>query len=243
MTKIQQDVLIYKEKTFTTAQKQFEKDLRKRQGEGWRLVSVTPTERKGFGRIVQLTAIYERDVIESSEIPVSEPHPIKANEDTILTQEVENSTKENGGMWEKLKESNRRAIEREHAYQSTLNPEQLRKRKRRNLLISSITLLVALTLCIGVVWAAASNPDSQSIDNTANTSTTVIQTVKPTTTPKPTNTPTATPKPAPTETAAQQETEYRMCCLFLFVYVRLGVHSQSGVACECVSYYLSTSCS
>ncbi len=60
MAKTQQDVSIYKDKSFSTSQSQFEKDLKKRQREGWRLVSVTPTKKRGFGRIVQLTAIYEK---------------------------------------------------------------------------------------------------------------------------------------------------------------------------------------
>ena len=182
MTKIQQDVLIYKEKTFSTAQEQFEKDLKKRQREGWRLVSVTPTKKKGFGRIVQLTAIYEKDVIDNSNTPVNSQYLLKANEETVIAEVIEHDIKKNAGVWERITESNKRAIEKENAYQSTLNPEQLRKRKRRNLLISSFMLLVILALCIGVVQAVVRNPDLQTNDNTAFT-------------PQPTDTPIQTPTP------------------------------------------------
>ena len=49
VAKTQQDVSIYNEKFFSTAQSQFEKDLKKRQREGWRLISVTPTKKEVLG--------------------------------------------------------------------------------------------------------------------------------------------------------------------------------------------------
>ena len=192
MTRIQQAVLIYKEKTFSTAQNQFEKDLKKRQREGWRLVSITPTKKKVFGRIVQLTAIYEREAIDYSNAPVNNQPLVKANEETIIAEVIESGIKKNAGMWERIKESNKRAIDKENAYQSTLNPEQLRKRKHRNLLISLITLLVVLALCIGVVQAVAHNPDLQTNDNTAFT-------------PQPTDT--FIPTPTPINLATRQGVE------------------------------------
>jgi hypothetical protein len=55
-----QQVIIYKthwRKGF--AARQYEKDLQKRQKQGWRLVSVQETGRDLFGRPI-LTAIYEK---------------------------------------------------------------------------------------------------------------------------------------------------------------------------------------
>jgi hypothetical protein len=58
MANTQQEVIFYNEGIGGTAQRRFEKDLRKRQKEGWRVVSVTPTKQT-FHHIFQLTVIYE----------------------------------------------------------------------------------------------------------------------------------------------------------------------------------------
>ena len=54
MSDTQQDVIIYKAKGMKNAQRRFEEDLRKRQQEGWKVVSITPMG-------VQITVVYERD--------------------------------------------------------------------------------------------------------------------------------------------------------------------------------------
>jgi hypothetical protein len=162
MAKTQQDVRIYKEKSFSTAQSQFEKDLKKRQREGWRLVSVTPTKKRGFGRIVQLTAIYEKDVLDGSYTSAATSAQAKAIEAAIR---AENKAKARTERQEKFKEAQRRTREKEQAYRDSLSPEQLQqylKRKRRKNLIVATVLLVAFILCVAVT---ANNPAIQTFSN------------------------------------------------------------------------------
>ncbi len=218
MTQLQQEALIYKEKAFSSAQNQFEKDLKQRQSDGWRLISVTPTKKVGFGRIVQLTAIYEKQASESnanSVIPVSQPleegakgiSPIQTLKETV----EENNTTKTVSTWEKIKESNRVAREKERAYQSTLNPEQLRKRKRRNVWVGVAILLVVLAVCSGITHMVINASNSQTAINgdlsSQLTDTPISTTVSGTpmsfvsspTVVKPTPTPTiAKPTPTPT---------------------------------------------
>jgi len=177
MTKMQQDVLIYKEKAFTTAQRQFEKDLRKRQQEGWRLVSITPTKKRGFGRIVELTAIYERVPIDNSYTSA------QANVDgvPIPVQMTGTRAEAKAKRRERIKEARKRAREKEQAYRESLRPEQLQrylKRERRKSLIIAAVVLVLLVVCVVI----ANDPTMQAIINADLT-------------PVPTDTPTPTPTP------------------------------------------------
>lgn len=199
MTKTQQDVSIYKEKSFSTAQSQFEKDLKKRQREGWRLISVTPTKKRGFGRISQLTAIYEKEVLDGSYPSAATSTQAKAIE---ATRRAENKAKARTERQEKFKEAQRLAREKEQAYQNSLSPEHLQqylKRKRRRNFIVAIVVLVAIVLCIAV---AAHNPAIQTSSNALPTSV-------PTDTPTPVPTKAAQPTAKPTETLAQQEASYK----------------------------------
>jgi hypothetical protein len=187
VAKTQQDVSIYKEKSFSTAQSQFDKDLKKRQREGWRLVSVTPTEKRGFGRIVQLTAIYEKDVLDGSDTSAATSAQAKAIEAAII---AENKAKTRAERQGKFKEAQRLAREKEQAYRDSLSPEQLQqylKHKRRKNLIVATVLLGTLILCIAVT---ANNPAMQTFSNS-------LLTPVPTDTPVP-PTPTAQPTPKPT---------------------------------------------
>jgi hypothetical protein len=85
LPEVQQEVIIYKE-GLTTAQRRFEKDLRRRQHEGWSLVSVTPTK-QSFGRIRQLTAIYERDnTADSNNTLPNNQYPVNVSGETIPAQ-------------------------------------------------------------------------------------------------------------------------------------------------------------
>lgn len=150
MAKTQQDVSIYKDKSFSTSQSQFEKDLKKRQREGWWLVSVTPTKKRGFGRIVQLTAIYEKAVLDSSDSSAATSAQAKAIE---ATRRAENKAQASTERQERFKEAQRRAREKEQAYQNSLSPEQLQqylKHKRRKTLIVGAVILAALIVCIAV---------------------------------------------------------------------------------------------
>jgi hypothetical protein len=204
-----QNVSIYKEKSFSTAQSQFEKDLKKRQCEGWRLISVTPTKKKGFGRIIQLTAIYEKDVLEGSYTSTATSTQAKAIEATII---AENKAKARAERQEKFKEAQRLARKKEQAYRDSLSIEQLQqylKRKRRRNFIVATVLLAAIVLCIVV---AANNPAMQSSSSVPPTSVpsdtpTPVPTVQPTA--KPTSKPTPVPTAQPTETFAQQEAAYK----------------------------------
>jgi len=181
VAKTQQDVSIYKDKSFSTSQSQFEKDLKKRQREGWRLVSVTPTKKRGFGRIVQLTAIYEKDVLDSSDTSAATSAQAKAIEET---RRAENKAQVRTERRERFKEAQRRAREKEQVYRNSLSPEQLQqylKRKRRKTLIVAAVVVVALILGIAV---------------TANNS--AVQTLL-TSVPTDTPVPTTAATPAPTQ--------------------------------------------
>lgn len=209
MAKTQQDVSIYKEKSFSSAQSQFEKDLEKRQGEGWRLVSVTPTKKKGFGRIVQLTAIYEKDFLEGSYLLAATSTQAKAIEATIL---AENKAKARAERQEKFKEAQRLAREKEQAYRDSLSPQQLQqylKRKRRRNFIVATVLLAAVVLCIAVAATnSAMQPSSDAVPTSMPGDTpTPAQTAQPTA--QPTSKPTPVPTAQPTETLAQQEAAYK----------------------------------
>ena len=167
MVKTQQDVSIYNEKSFSTAQSQFEKDMKKRQREGWRLISVTPTKKRGFGRIAQLTGIYEKDVLDGSHTSAATIAQAKAIEAAII---AENKAKARAERLEKFKEAQRLAKEKEQVYRDSLSPEQLQqylKRKRRRNFIIATVLLVSIVLYIVVV---ANNPGVQTSANTLSTS-------------------------------------------------------------------------
>ena len=198
MAKTQQDVSIYKDKSFSTSQSQFEKDLKKRQREGWRLISVTPTKKRGFGRIVQLTAIYEKDVLDDSDTSAATSAQAKVIE---AARRAENKAKARTERREKFKEAQRRTREREQTYRSSLSPEQLQqylKRKRRKTLIAAAIVVVALILCVAVT---ANNPAIKAFLTSVSTDTPVPPTPAPTrqTTSAPTqvSTPKPTAKPAP----------------------------------------------
>ncbi|GAC1650205.1 MAG: hypothetical protein NVS4B12_19830 [Ktedonobacteraceae bacterium] len=202
---------IYKDKSFSTSQSQFEKDLKKRQREGWRLVSITPTKKRGFGRIVQLTAIYEKDVLDSSGTSAATSVQAKAIE---ATRRAENKAQARTERREKFKEAQRRAREQEQAYRNSLSPEQLQqylKHKRRRNFIVATVVLVAIVLCIAV---SANNPALQTSSNALPTSVpidtpTPVPTKAAQPTAKPTSKPTAVPTVKPTETLAQQEAAYK----------------------------------
>lgn len=185
MAKTQQDVLIYKEKTFSTAQHQFEKDLRKRQHAGWKLISVMPTKKRGFGRIVQLTAIYERITIDAGTIPGITGIQPDANSTIASIQKAEQKARARAERLEKISEAQRLAREKEEAYRKSLSPEQLRqylRRKRAKTLIIAAVLLVSLILCIAIT---ASNSDVQTAFIDALTPTPTDTPVPPTPTPTP----------------------------------------------------------
>jgi hypothetical protein len=176
----QQEALVYKNKAFSPAQRQFEKDLSKRQKEGWRLVSVTPTHNG------TLTAIYERDTTSSDDTLPNNQFSYRE-----ITKGKDN--KKQNSAYSKMKEAIERAAEKEREYQKTLNPEQLRKRKRRNIFIGCSTILVALLLCIGMTIAANASNQS-SAEPTPVVSASTAQNM-PTPTPSPTAKPTPTPVP------------------------------------------------
>lgn len=54
-----QETVIYRTTWFKYAHKHYEQDLKKRQKDGWRLVSCNETGKDGFRRPI-LTAIYQR---------------------------------------------------------------------------------------------------------------------------------------------------------------------------------------
>ena len=211
VVKTQQDVSIYKEKSFSTAQSQFEKDLKKRQREGWRLISVTPTKKRGFGRISQLTAIYEKDNPDDSYTSAATSAQAKAIE---ATRRAEDKARARIERQERFKEAQRRAREKEQAYRDSLSPEQLQQylksKRRRNFIVATV-VLVAIVLCIAV---SAHNPAIQTSSNALPAS---VPTDTPTPVPtkatqptvKPTSKPTAVPTAKPTETLAQQEAAYK----------------------------------
>ncbi|GLV54345.1 hypothetical protein KDH_11930 [Dictyobacter sp. S3.2.2.5] len=60
MPETQQKVIIYKD-GMSNAQHRFEKDLKKWQREGWRVVNIVPTK-QAFNRVSQLTVIYEKSM-------------------------------------------------------------------------------------------------------------------------------------------------------------------------------------
>lgn len=183
MAKTQQDVIIYKEKSFSSAQSQFEKDLKKQQSEGWRLVSVTPTKKRGFGHIVQLTAIYEKDVADGSGTVAATRTQEKAQEAALI---AENKAKAKAERREKFQEAQRLVREKEQAYRASLSPEQLQQylkgKRKKNLIVAAI-VLGALVLCIVVGQAMANTPAMQALSNSLLT-------------PVPTDTP-APPTPTP----------------------------------------------
>ena len=196
MAKTQQDVVIYNEKSFSTAQSQFEKDLKNQQLEGWRLVSVTPTKKRGFGHIVQLTAIYEKDVADDSGTSAATKSQERAQEAALKAENTareaklraENKAKARAERLEKIKEAQRLAREKEEAYRASLSPEQLqqyRKRRRRNtLIIASIILVGSLLLCFlcGRAFSALSAAN-QSFVNSMDTPVPTDTPVPPTPTP------------------------------------------------------------
>ncbi|HLX58377.1 MAG TPA: hypothetical protein VKR83_15270 [Ktedonobacteraceae bacterium] len=193
MAKTQQDVSIYKDKSFSTSQSQFEKDLKKRQREGWRLVSVTPTKKRGFGRIVQLTAIYEKDILDGSDTSAATSAQAKAME---AARRAEKKAQARTERRERFKEAQRRAREKEQAYRNSLSPEQLQqylKRKRRITLIAAAVVVVALLLGIAVT---ANNPAIQALLTSVPTDTPVPPTPAPTR--QATSAPTQVPTPKPT---------------------------------------------
>ncbi|EFH85667.1 hypothetical protein [Ktedonobacter racemifer] len=180
MAKTQQDVVIYNEKSFSTAQSQFEKDLKKQQREGWRLVSVTPTKKRAFGRIIQLTAIYERDVADDGRTSTATRTQEKAQEAAIIAA---NKARAKAERQARYQEAQRIARERELAYQASLSPEQLQqylKRKRRKNLIIAAIILGSLILYFVV---AANNPAMQASINADLTPVPTDTPVPPTPTP------------------------------------------------------------
>ncbi|MEO7018838.1 MAG: hypothetical protein ABI234_01645 [Ktedonobacteraceae bacterium] len=198
MPKVQQDVIIYKDSAFSTAQKHFEKDLRKRQQVDWKLVSITPT-RTTFGHTRQLTAIYEREDVHHEN---ASPNQVSLVETEYEAGAVgKQDTKRQDGVWSRIKENTERAREKEQEYQRTLAPEQLRKRKRRNTAIGCGTITVALMLCIGISIAANTNDQSTTAQTAVTSASTPLSAVTPTPhsspAPTPTPKPTATPSPTP----------------------------------------------
>jgi hypothetical protein len=180
VAKTQQDVIIYKEKSFSTAQSQFEKDLKNQQREGWRLVSVTPTKKRGFGRIVELTAIYEKDMADDNGTTAATRSQEKAQEQARIAEEKDKTKAERRA---KFQETQRLAREKEEAYRASLSPEQLQqylKRKRRKTLIIVTIIVVSLVLC---TVAMVNNPVMQEIYNAALTPIPTDTPVPPTPTP------------------------------------------------------------
>lgn len=89
---------------FTTAQRQFEKDLAKRQREGWRLVSVTPTN-STFSRISQLTAIYVRDHPHNENMPLDIPYSYLSNPQKQIPPQPAKAPPSPSYLWEQTPSS------------------------------------------------------------------------------------------------------------------------------------------
>lgn len=180
MTKTQQDVVIYKQKAFSTAQRLFEADLKKHQIDGWRLVSVTPTKKIGFGQIAELTVIYEKEVADDGRIVATSLFQEKAQEAAHITEQ---KAKAKARRWEQAQIARRLDKEREEAYRASLSPEELEqflKNKRRKRIFTVLAIIIGVL----VLWVVAYASDPSSF--------TSLSTPLPTDTPVP---PTPTPTP------------------------------------------------
>jgi Predicted solute binding protein len=83
MSDTQQDVVIYKD-GMSSAQHRFEKDLKKRLREGWRVVSVVPTKQT-FNHTSHLTVIYERPIVGKQDNAISNNAPYTVDKSSIPT--------------------------------------------------------------------------------------------------------------------------------------------------------------
>lgn len=178
---------------------------------GWKLVSITPTSRNA------LTAIYERETSGYVRPVAIQPQAveeattgleIQTNEESLSGTPATVDVPQRVSAWEKLKAFNQQAIEKEQAYQSTLNPEQLRRRKRNHTILGAILFAFVLILCVSSVIGGMSNAVNSDNKTQASVSTPTLAITTssavhtPVVVPSPTVKP--TPKPTPTPNAEQR---------------------------------------